>query len=344
MVNYINEASIKDADKLSYKGNEVRTTRKGADIANAIRERNRYNDLIEDGYDVKKPNLPIDIDKNKPIEADRKRDIKASTRNKNHVVPDVGANPSYSKDADTKAVQRFKEALKNKDIDINKSLENIPDSKKKDILKDRIKSGKKLPDDIAKKLVRKDDGKLKGLLVQKSDSGNKLYARKDYTNKNDPEYIKLRDIVRKMKDTNDHDEYKKLKSELLRLTGFPKNTSIKPEVKNGTYIAHGFSNKSKDVKISTAKDLFYHGSQAKNLKALTPSFKSSDNDPVFYDKPRTYFMKNNDKAGRIGSSVSGDTIYKPTKTPKFSGTDQELQGTGAVYVNSKKEIPVTKSK
>ena len=120
MVNYINEASIKDADKLSYKGNEVRTTRKGADIANAIRERNRYNDLIEDGYDVKKPNLPIDIDKNKPIEADRKRDIKASTRNKNHVVPDVGANPSYSKDADTKAVQRFKEALKNKDIDINK--------------------------------------------------------------------------------------------------------------------------------------------------------------------------------------------------------------------------------
>lgn len=87
-----------------------------------------------------------------------KEKIRDSTRSKSGSVPEHGANPKYSRDADKKSVEAYKRATsKNpyKDIDIEKSTEGMSEKKAAMVKKD-IERGANLPDSIKKRLVKKD--------------------------------------------------------------------------------------------------------------------------------------------------------------------------------------------
>ena len=111
----IYEASKHDADKAEEIGRQNLTLRKGANIS----------------------------------ELDRKHKIRSSARSTKGTIPNYGANPRFSNDADEHAIEKYKMSKKYKNIDIDSSLKDIKNETKKRILTERLKQGKNISGNIS---------------------------------------------------------------------------------------------------------------------------------------------------------------------------------------------------
>ena len=302
-----------------------------------------YNDKEEDkeeridGYIPKYSHKKFE--KSNISELDRKHKIRSSARSTKGTIPNYGANPRFSNDADEHAIEKYKMSKKYKNIDIDSSLKDIKNETKKRILTERLKQGKNISGNISKKLVNK-----KEYQPVESERDGRLYFHKTF-DADDDAYQELLKLFKIMKSSNDYPEYKIAHDKFAKITGYNKTTSFKnirfSKIKDNKRklefypVFDGLNEKTKK------DDKFYHGSKTDGIKNLTPTFKSTDG--VFYATPRIYFNKNfygSKISGSTGSNSKDPQYFADSKIKKVK-VDNELHG-NARYVTTTREIPVKK--
>jgi len=344
---FLLEASKEDAQRAIKSGERIHTLRKGARIESSDRLKGKkYCGIDEKIYPFpKKPGekqsetykKEYSLNKEKMNSNNKqksnKEKIRDASRSIEGNVPEYGADPTKSRDADLKAVRKFYQSKKYKDIDIEKTIENMP-KEKAIIVKRTLERGGKLPQSISSKLIKKSNTNE----ISNDRKSNSFYSHQ-FSSKDDPTYKKIKSIFNKLETTKDYGEYKKLYSEFERLTG------IKADAIQNIVFQQGklefYPKKSKNNDNIDKDDNLYHNSPSQNIKNLTPTFRS--NDGTYYKTPRIYFYKNKkgDKTGGTGTDQNS-TNYKINNIKKAK-KDPELGGK-ARYITTHKEIPVTKEK
>ena len=342
LMSIIQEASKRDADNLEGKGKEIRTLKKGSNIVRTLSDKRREEDFDDDDTSttyipkVKRANLDkISFDKSKEL---RKKNIKSSTRSANGSVPEYGADPRYSRDADRKQKEKYLKSLKNKDVDIDKSTKNIDDGLKKKIIQDRIKKGKDIPDKYKNDIVKKETETPK---QEAAERHLRTYFRKQYNENEINIYKQIVDAYKVMKDATDYAVYKKAHDTIARLTGYPTDASFGSfRASGGKQIEFRIYNKPKPKEISDDTKL-YHTSNQNNITRLTPTFKTSDG--VYHATPRVYCCIGSpgSRMTGAGGGNDGSTTYLIMKKVYQVFEDPELHG-NAVYIETNSDVPVKK--
>lgn len=342
------EASKEDAQRAIKSGERIHTLRKGARIESSDRLKGKkYSGIDEKIYPFpKKPGekqsetykKEYSLNKEKMNSNNKqksnKEKIRDASRSIEGNVPEHGADPTKSRDADLKAVRKFYKSKKYKDIDIEKTIENMP-KEKAIIVKRTLERGGRLPQSISSKLIKKSNTNE----ISNDRKSNSFYSHQ-FSSKDDSTYKRIKSIFNKLKTTKDYGEYKKLYSEFERLTGIKADAIQNIVFQQGKLEFYPKKSNKNNDNINKDDNL-YHNSPSQNIKKLTPTFRS--NDGTYYKTPRIYFYKNKkgNKTGGIGTNQNS-TNYKINNIKKAK-EDPEL-GEKARYITTHKEIPVTKEK
>ena len=354
MIVYLNEASKQDAKLLAKKGRAIQSVRTGQRILfntkaapgeRFIKERDPdLKDKYEDYYNK---NYKIDINKfnnSKQKELTRKEAVKNSARSKYGSVPDQGANPRYSKDIDPKAKKKYEDSYKYAGIDIDKTVENMPENKSK-IVRQALERGHKVPKSLEDKLIKK-----KKIKLDNSRKYSNTYYNASVPDDDEVKKV-IQNTVNTIGTTKDLGEYKRNYKKMEKMTGL-KNTdhmTLDPNITwsdlYGGSDSHIQFHYDKRKKESIDKDAeLNHTSSANNIKSLYPTITAQDK--VAFSSPRIYAYK--DKKGtRTGygdPDKKNEYVYKIANNPKIVNVDTELRGGSARYINSKVPIKVKKAK
>ncbi len=348
---FILEASKEDAKRAIKSGERIHTLRKGARIQLSDTMKPQ---IYEDGikyypfkYDKEKENpdekykKEYSINKNKVNSNKEKMDrqkIRDAARSIEGNVPEHGADPTKSRDADSKAVKKFYRSKKYSDIDIDQTVENMPAGKAA-MVRRAIESGGPLPESIKKQLVKKKDSRIIRDNMGHSDTSS--FFDHKFEDKDDKDKKRLKKLHYILRTTKDYGEYKKAYTEIERLTGNNKIDTMSAIDSNNNGFQFYRKRSSGKEKLSN-NDTLYHGSKNNKIKQLTPTFRSSDG-VAYYREPRIYASKNSYGNKISGTSTINDTShqYKIDKNIRKVKIDPELNGS-ARYFTTHKEVPVKK--
>lgn len=348
---FILEASKEDAKRAIKSGERIHTLRKGARIqlSDTMKPQTyrggikyypfKYDKKKEDPDKKYKKEYSINKDKigSNKEKTDRQK-IRDAARSIEGNVPEHGADPTKSKDADPKAVKKFYKSKKYSDIDIDQTVENMPAGKAA-MVRRAIESGGPLPDSIKKQLVKKKDSRI--IKDNRGHSDASSFFDHKFEDKDDKDKKRLKKLHYILQTTKDYGEYKKAYAEIERLTGSSKTDTMTAIDSNNNGFQF-YRKRSPGKEKLSSNDTLYHGSKNDKIKQLTPTFRSSDG-AAYYREPRIYASKNSHGNKNVGTDTSNSTThqYKIDKRVKKVKVDPELGGS-ARYFTTHKEIPVEK--
>jgi hypothetical protein len=143
--------------------------------------------------------------------------------------------------------------------------------------------------------------------------------------------------------TENYSEYKQHHSQICKMCGVPKDSSIAPsprlDISSHKVCIRFYTEKNK-AEIPVGSKLF-HTSKQNGITRLQGKWKSSDG--VLYSSMRVYFYIGK-PGSRIGSTVSeNEHIYMYKGSTDNAYIDPELHG-NAIYIETNTSVPVTKIK
>lgn len=359
---YMYEASAKDAWKASDVGERIHTQKRGMRISGKELNRPGRTDLdksdrrFEMDSEEYTRNDNLDTSKvNNVKDKTKKQYIRDATRSKAGIVPEYGANPKYSRDADPKAVKAYHRATdKNpyKKYDIDETIKGMSPAKAR-MVKERMAAGKKLPKSIEDRLIKKREGVAPGDQGKADLGARTMHDYKLYDNAEDEK--KQRERLKKMRHTTDPAEYHMNRKAFLKDMGHKdyKGSIMYPTAVHDTKTGKtGYAFRKQPRRQEERSDVekredYFHTSSHEGIKNLDTTPRAGEG--IFYPRSRLYMAKKNptyrngieaSEEDALNGEINRYKIDNINKDAKIYKDDISTYADKASYIETSRRLPV----
>ena len=287
-----------------------------------------------------------------------KQYIRDASRSEDGQVPNHGANPKRSRDTDPKAAKRFYQSKKYSNIDIDKTIANMP-KEKAAIVKRTLERGGNLPKSISSQLIKKKNSTI-------SPTSAKIFYDDDIEEGKDPtkdgkktvevsysqdDINKQKKLLKTIHTSTDPKKIqlarKQFKKNLKYSTGDTIGYPVIKRDKNGKESIFFYDTEKPKKENIKKDDKLIHKSDNSNVKSLSPSI--IDKEGNISSSPRIYAGKNT-PVKRNGEDEDNEyngkyyVLNKNNKNNVYKDDLAEIDDSKAVYVKTSKEQKVSKKK